>query len=60
MKHVIEGGKDAENWKGGWPGGHVRVEKLIRFALKYIEVVNIDRRIPQLYFKHIFIELDLV
>ena len=59
MKHVIEGAKDAENLKGGWPGGHVRVEKLIGFVLKYIEVIDMDGRIPQSYLKHLCIELDL-
>ena len=60
MKHVIEEAKDPETLKGrNWPGGHVRVEKLIGFMLKYIEVVDIDGRIPRSYLNQAFIELDL-
>ena len=60
MKHVIEEAKDPETLKGrNWPGGHVRVEKLIGFVLKYIEVIDMDGRIPQSYLKRLSIELDL-
>ena len=59
MKHVIEGAKDAENLSGGWPGGHVRVERFIGIVLKYIEVIDMDGCIPRSYLKHLHIELDL-